>query len=95
MRECGYPAHWIEPITSYLGLAFDRLADYSSTICSWNSLGEKMRDTFRRFAFPMVWDFAEVIPHLENSGGYNGAIEWIGEFISHALKLPMPLLLQS
>ncbi len=97
MRECGYPAPWIEAITSYLGLAFDRLADYSSTICSWNSPGEKMRDTFSRFAFPMVWDFAEVMPASEKSGGYNGAIEWIGEFISHALKVadatPPPIVI--
>ena len=45
----------------------------------------------------MVWDFAEVMPASEKSGGYNGAIEWIGEFVSHALKFadatPPPVVL--
>src|SRR5262249_5057 len=55
----GYLAEWADAITPYLALAFDRLADYSSSTCSWHNTGEKLRNTFGRFAFPMVWDYAE------------------------------------
>src|SRR5712691_5078126 len=45
-----------------------------------------MRNTFGRFALPIVWDFTEVNPCSEKSGGYFGAMEWIGLLISHTLK---------
>jgi putative DNA methylase len=86
MRADGYPPDWVEATTAYLALAFDRLADYSSSICSWHNTGEKLRNTFGRFAFPIVWDFAEVVPTSDTSGGYAGAIEWIGLFLSHAVE---------
>jgi putative DNA methylase len=84
MREEGYPTAWREAVRAYLSLAFDRLADYSSAICSWHNTGEKLRNTFGRFAFPIVWDFAEVVPTSNTSGGYPGAVEWIGLFLAHA-----------
>jgi putative DNA methylase len=77
-----------EAVTAYLALAVDRLADYSSSICSWHNSGEKLRNTFGRFAFPIVWDFAEVVPTSQTSGGYLGAIEWISMFLRHSLGLP-------
>lgn len=85
MRGEGYPAGWAEAITAYLALAFDRLADYSSSACSWHNTGEKLRNTFGRFAFPIVWDFAEVVPTSETSGSYAGAVEWISLYLGHAL----------
>jgi adenine-specific DNA methylase len=75
-----------EAIGAYLGLAVDRLADYSSSLCTWHNTAQKMRNTFGRFALPVVWDFAEVSPISDTTGNYNGAIEWISRFISHALN---------
>ena len=98
MKKHGYSNNWIEAVGAYLALAVDRLADYSSTICSWTNGRETIRDTFGRFALPMVWDFTEVEPCAETSGGYFGAIEWIAQFISHALDLmskpPLPSVIQ-
>jgi hypothetical protein len=68
-------------------LAIDRLADYSSSICSWINALEALKGTFGRFAFPIVWDFAEVNPNSKTAGGYLGAIEWISMFVAHALRL--------
>jgi adenine-specific DNA methylase len=94
----GYPIEWIEAIGSYLTIATDRLEDYSSALCTWHNTGEKMRNTFGRFALPMVWDFAEVEPCSRSSGGYLGAVEWIADFISHATtatsKAPEPTIYQ-
>jgi putative DNA methylase len=93
-----YPDEWIEAVSSYLALALDRLADYSSSVCSWHNSGEKMRNTFGRFALPIVWDFTEVATCSETSGGYLGAIEWIARFISHMLdftpKTQLPSVIQ-
>ncbi|HXR66759.1 MAG TPA: hypothetical protein VN729_12580, partial [Ktedonobacteraceae bacterium] len=86
MREQKYTEEWIEAVSSYLAIAHDRLADYSSSICSWHNSKEQMRNTFGRFALPIVWDFCEVNPCSEKSGGYLGAIEWVGLFISHMLN---------
>ncbi len=47
MQKEGYPLAWIEAISAYLALAFDRLADYSSSTCSWSNSREMIRDTFR------------------------------------------------
>jgi putative DNA methylase len=99
MAEAGYPAEWVEAVEAYLALGLDRLADYSSSLCSWHNSAEKMRNTFGRFALPIIWDFTEVSPGSESSGSYLGAIEWIARFISHPLEFssqaPSPYIFQN
>lgn len=46
-----------DALAVYLGFVSDKVSDYWSSICSWHSSGEKMRNTFGRQAIPMVWDF--------------------------------------
>lgn len=72
-------------VGTYLALAFDRLADYSSTVCSWHNSKEQLRNTFSRFALPMIWDFAEVSPVSGTTGNYGGALEWVSRYITHGL----------
>ena len=80
-----YPDDFAEAVSAYLSLAFDRLVACSSAVCSWDSSREMIRNTFGRFAFPIIWDYAEVLPIAETSGGYTGAVEWISLFIDHVL----------
>jgi putative DNA methylase len=75
-----------EAIGAYLAICIDRLADYSSAVCSWHNGAQKMRNTFGRFALPMVWDFCEVNPLSDSTGNFLGALEWASMFIDHALK---------
>lgn len=75
-----------EAIGAYLSVCLDRLADYSSALCTWHNGAEKMRNTFGRFALPIVWDFCEVSPVSETTGSYSGALEWVSRFVSHALE---------
>ncbi|MDO8836054.1 MAG: DUF1156 domain-containing protein [Vicinamibacterales bacterium] len=79
------PEDWRQAISAYLALSTDRLADYSSTVCSWHISGEKLSHTFVRFALPILWDFTEVNPIGETTGGYEGALEWVSRFVPHAL----------
>ena len=62
------------------------MADYSSAICSWHNGREIIRDTFARFALPIVWDYAEVNPLSDTSGNFLGALEWVSRFTGHALE---------
>ncbi|MDD6180987.1 MAG: DUF1156 domain-containing protein [Desulfovibrionaceae bacterium] len=61
----------------YLAFQIDKLADYHSSICSWHSPGEKIRNTFARQAIPMVWDFAEANPFCSSSGSFDNMLEWV------------------
>jgi len=61
------------------------LTDYHSSICSWNSAGEKMRNVFGRQAIPMVWDYAEGNFFCSSSGSYSNMLEWVIKCVD---KLP-------
>ncbi len=60
----------------YLAFGVDKCADYWSSICTWHSSGEKMRNTFGRQAIPMTWDFAECNPLCDSSGNWMAMIDW-------------------
>ena len=83
MANC--PEEWREALTAYLACTLSKLTDYSSAICSWHNSGEKLRQTFARFALPMVWDFCEVNPLSATTGGFKGMSDWVARFIDHSL----------
>ena len=70
---------YAEAVGVYLGFVVDKCADYWSTICSWNSPGEKVRNTFGRQAIPMIWDFCETNPLSKSSGGWLNQITWVSK----------------
>jgi putative DNA methylase len=63
-------------LATYLGLAADRLADYGSTICTWHSGRETIRNTFSRQSIPMTWDFLEANPLSASTGNFLGSVHW-------------------
>ena len=81
----GWPKSWREALIAQLALVNDRLADYSNTICSWINGRETVRDTFARFALPIVWDYTEVNPLSDSSGNYLGALDWVSRCVAHTL----------
>ncbi len=81
MLRKGYTTEQIKSLIAYMGLLVGRLADYSSTLCTWESHGELIGHTFTRQALPMVWDFAEVNPLGDASGNASSALEWIVQVI--------------
>jgi adenine-specific DNA methylase len=89
-----YPAKWVEAIGAYLAIMFDRLANQSSAVSRWHQSGEKVEGTFARFALPMLWDFVEVNPIGETTGGYQSAFEWVtlatAHFCAAVEKMPTP-----
>jgi adenine-specific DNA methylase len=82
-QEAGYEPEWVEAIVACISLMVDRLANQSSTLARWNQGGENIEGTFARFALPMLWDFAEVNPLGETSGGFPSAFEWVSLALDH------------
>ncbi|HPC90513.1 MAG TPA: hypothetical protein PKY93_09355 [Methanothrix sp.] len=68
---------YADAVATYLAMAFDRLADRSSTISSWDATRDIIRNTFARQAIPMVWDYAEANPFSNSSGNFLGAVDWV------------------
>lgn len=74
-------AAYADAVATYLGLAASRLTDRCSTLASWQSTGEKVRNVFGRQAIPMVWDYAEIDPFSTSSGNFLGQVEWVARCV--------------
>lgn len=61
-------ANIAEATVTCLALITGRMAQYNSSCCRWNSVGETVVDMFGRQAIPMVWDFVENYPFRESTG---------------------------
>ena len=85
IEEHGYPQEWREAMTAYLACTLSKLADYSSSICSWDKSRETLRQTFARFALPLAWDYCEVNPLSRTTGGFSGMLGWVARYLEHAL----------
>jgi putative DNA methylase len=70
-----------DAIVVYLALAIDKASDYWSTICTWHSSKELIRNTFGRQAIPMTWDYAETNPFSDSSGNVSSGLEWSEKFL--------------
>ncbi len=93
-----YPPEWREALTALLSLAFSKFTDYSSSLCSWHNSGEKLRNTFARFALPMVWDYCEVNPLSTTTGSLDAMTQWLARVAEHlddaTAAAPMPQVLR-
>ncbi len=83
VKKCGYEGIFAQALADYLTLAVDRVADRNSTICHWDVGRETISNTFQRYALRINWDYCEVNPLSNATGGFVGAVEWIGLVASH------------
>ena len=68
---------YAQAICVYLAFVIDKLTDYNSSICSWHTSGEKMRNTFGRQAIPMTWDYTEANLFSNSTGCFDNMLEWV------------------
>lgn len=68
-------------VSTYLSLVLDKCVDYWSSVCSWQSGRDTMRNTFARQAISMVWDFAEANPFSESTGNFQGTVDRIADVV--------------
>lgn len=71
-------------IITYLTLGLSRLADYSSSLTTWNSGRDGLRNTFAQQGMAQSWDFAEANPFSSSTGNFLGQIEWIARVIERS-----------
>lgn len=87
MQRHGYTKEHSLVVTSYLGIMLDRLADFCSSLCTWNYTGGRgTKNTFARQSVPMVWDFAETNPFNETGANWQACIEAAKSTISELPK---------
>jgi len=70
-------AHFSTAIVTMLSIAIGKVADYSTTICTWVQSGGFIGHTFAQGqCLPMKFDFAESVPLAGFSGSWEGAVDW-------------------
>ncbi len=69
-------AEYAKSISVYLAFGVSKLADYNSTVTTWHSGRETIRNTFSRQALPMTWDFTEINVFSGSTGNWRGCIDW-------------------
>lgn len=83
LRDGGRGAKaYAEAVSVYLAFITDKCVDYWSSICTWHSSGEKMRNTFGRQAIPMTWDYAESNPFCASSGNWTAMKDWVWKTVN-------------
>lgn len=83
LRDGGNNAKaYAEALSVYLAFIIDKCSDYWSSICTWHSSGEKMRNTFGRQSIPMTWDYAEANPFCSSSGNWTAMRDWVWKVVA-------------
>ena len=80
LADGGEPAY-ADAIATYLSFAISKLADWSSSFCSWINTAEKVRNTFTRQAISMVWDFLEIFPFSDTVGNFSTHVDWVASSV--------------
>lgn len=80
----GYPEEWREALAVNMSCVLSKLADFNSATSSWALSRETVRQTFARFALPMVWDNCEVNPLSASSGSFESMTDWLARYTDHA-----------
>ncbi|HEY5505678.1 MAG TPA: DUF1156 domain-containing protein, partial [Sedimentisphaerales bacterium] len=73
-------------IAGLLYAVFAKLLNYMSTTCMWDSKAGEVKQTFSRYAFPVMWDFAEANPLSDADRYYMGGMNVVASVTSHLLQ---------
>lgn len=76
-------AEYRQAVATYLGLWIGRIADRMTTFVQWQTNADKFGHMFNKQAIPMIWDYAEVDPFNQVTGGALGQLDWILRVIEH------------
>lgn len=70
-------AHESNALGQLLAIAASRCVSFWSSLNMWVAQGEFVANVFGRQALPIVWDFCEVVPTSTQTGGFDGAVDWV------------------
>ncbi|MDG6981832.1 MAG: DUF1156 domain-containing protein [Nitrososphaerota archaeon] len=83
MTEEGYDKEYAKAVMGYLGLLTSRLSNRMSSLAYWYIPGEKIQPTFVRQALAMVWDYLEMNPLNDSSGGWEKNVDDLMSVLDH------------
>lgn len=86
---------YAQAVGVYLGFAADRMTDSHSSLTSWTSQRDTLRNTFARQALPMVWDYAEANPFSDSTGNFGSALSWVEKALDSFPAKPFGSVVQS
>jgi putative DNA methylase len=73
---------YAEAVSLYLAFAVSKSADYWSSICVWDRVGEKMGHTFPQQTLQMSWDYAEANPFSSSTGNWLSMLDRVAESLA-------------
>ena len=77
LRDGGKGAKaYAEAVSVYLAFGLSKATDYHSSITTWHSSREIIRNTFGRQSLPMTWDFSEANFFSTSTGHWKNCVEW-------------------
>ncbi len=86
------------PMALLLGIAINKLVDYSTSLCRWVPGGEFAAATLGgEKKLPMMWDFVEIVTQADGPGSWSSMTDWVGRVVSHfsASRLEAGTVLQA
>lgn len=86
---------YADAVGVYLALAADRMTDSNSSLTSWTSQRDTLRNTFARQALPMAWDFAEANPFSTSTGNFRGSLTWVQKSFESFPAKPIGIVVQA
>ncbi len=69
-------------IPELIAIAVSRSGNAGSSLSRWDLTRENHQAVYSRQAIPIVWDYSEVNPLSDATGGFSGALEWIVNVIT-------------
>lgn len=75
---------YADALATYLALACSRLADWSNSICRWESTGEVSQQLFGQQTIPIAWDFSESNTLASSSGSFAAAVKYVAAALEKA-----------
>jgi adenine-specific DNA methylase len=90
MAQEGYDDEYRKVLSMYLAFVLDRVADYNTTLCRWQSTWERNTNTFARQALPIVWDYWELNPFSQGSGTWLSMLRQIERAIGSLMFTQKP-----
>jgi Adenine-specific DNA methylase containing a Zn-ribbon len=82
-----HAAAYADAVTTYLGLAASRFANFMNALCQWrpDAGKEQVGHLFIRQAIPMAWDAAEANPWSSAAGSWDQNILFIPKVLSRLM----------
>ncbi len=79
---------YADGVATYLAFAVSKLADWSTSLCSWIPQLQGVGHTFKRQALPMLWDYVEINVFSDSVGNFRNHVEWVSDSVATAPSAP-------